>query len=259
MNRSNFLTAAKLNSPDVLYRLRHKEGFSLSPKEEPKLYLQDNSSEGSVSLQAVWGGDASLGAAPQLLYSLAHDPPEPVRHQGGREVASIQRLRGAQGGDGAFTWAGKGWSEAGWVTASIHLSHSVQSQSPKISHSSLQVLSQNPTRPGRPLLSFSVLLVHFTRDAAACYSNLVGLFIHTKKVGHSIHHIFTAPKFQGPDGSQFQTNTPGTLMARSHWTRHLSHKNRGQIKNYCSRWNCSRRTCISRNIIGSRPQGCKLH
>lgn len=98
-----------------------------------------------------------------------------------------------------------------------------------------------------------------TLRSVACYSNLVGLFIHTKKVGHSIHHIFTAPKFQGPDGSQFQTNTPGTLMARSHWTRHLSHKNRGQIKNYCSRWNCSRRTCISRNIIGSRPQGCKLH
>lgn len=154
MNRSNFHTAAKLNSPDVLYRLRCNEGFSLSSfwKEEPKLYLQDNSSEGSVSLQAVRGGDASLGAAPQLLYSLAHDSPEPVRHQGGREVASIQRLRGAQGGDGAFTWAGKGGSEAGWVTEFIHLSHSVQSQSPKISHSSLQVLSQNPTRPGRPLL-----------------------------------------------------------------------------------------------------------
>lgn len=68
----------------------------------PNPYLEDDGGEGSVPLQSVRSGDASLGAASQLLYGLAHHRPEPVCHQGGREVASIQRLRRAQGGDGAF-------------------------------------------------------------------------------------------------------------------------------------------------------------
>lgn len=107
MNRSNFLTAAKLNSPDVLYRLRRKEGFSLSPKEEPKLYLQDNSSEGSVSLQAVWGGDASLGAAPQLLQPRSRPPrtsPSP-----GRERSSIHpETEGSPGRGWSLYLSGEG-------------------------------------------------------------------------------------------------------------------------------------------------------
>lgn len=67
------------------------------------LYLENDGSKRPVPLQAVRGRNASLRASPQLLHSLAHHPPEPVYHQAGREVASIQRLRRAQRGDGAFT------------------------------------------------------------------------------------------------------------------------------------------------------------
>lgn len=67
-------------------------------------YLEDDGGERSIPLQSLWGGNASLGAAPQLLHSLADHAPEPVRHQGGREVASVQRLRGVQGWDGAFAY-----------------------------------------------------------------------------------------------------------------------------------------------------------
>lgn len=70
-------------------------------------YLEDDSSQGSVPLQPVWGRNSSLGATPQLLHSLTHHSPEPVCHQGGWEVTSIQRLRRTQGRDGAFIWTGE--------------------------------------------------------------------------------------------------------------------------------------------------------
>lgn len=67
------------------------------------LYLEDDGCEGPISLQSLRRGNASLGTAPQLLHGLAHHPPEPVCHQGGRKVASVQRLGRAQGRDSAFT------------------------------------------------------------------------------------------------------------------------------------------------------------
>lgn len=75
---------------------------SSSKEQELNLYLEDDGRKRAVPLQSFRGGDASLGAAPQLLNSLAHHTPEPVCHKGWREVASIQRLRRAQRGDGAF-------------------------------------------------------------------------------------------------------------------------------------------------------------
>lgn len=67
-----------------------QEIIAIELTDHSSLYLEDDSGERSISLQPLWGGNSSLGTASQLLDSLAHHTPEPVRHQGGREVTAIQ-------------------------------------------------------------------------------------------------------------------------------------------------------------------------
>lgn len=69
-----------------------------------QVYLKDYGGEGSVSLQSIRSGNPSLGAASQLLHRLADHPPEPVCHQSGRKVTSLQSLRRVQWRDGTFPW-----------------------------------------------------------------------------------------------------------------------------------------------------------
>lgn len=146
------------------------------------MYLEDDSGKRSIPLQSIRGRNASLGAAPQLLHSLAHHPPEPVYHQAGREVTPIQRLRRAQRGDRALTWARRerGEMNAGFLHKDqIYQTHQAMKITagrllfckPESTHSRLTSSRWSLMGPERVAVPFLTHLFIFTR--AASLSRLV--------------------------------------------------------------------------------------